>query len=586
MRRFHLPSQLNAIRIKLPIAMMIFLIPLFGLFLYMNSYGLSIMRSEIASTNRTVLDLYMQQTDSSLLSMSQSLADLTYNNSDLSEIDSASDISQSAMALVNLQHTMNDISAQNLGIDAMFMYSPKDKNYVEVTNKLISFIDTGNISAYLKKTLSSTASFQGSDYSWRYVAINNGYCLFNIIRCGSLYIGAWVDVSHLPTPYNNSDSSNISMAMFTSNDGKPLNNYSFIKQHDIRFQSNDSTYYLTGSDMRYLIVSSPSTQGDFSIVSLTPDKKISSAFPYINQLMIFIVLSTLIILLLFLIFIERVLFVPMKRITVAMKEVGKGKLDVHIEPSHASTEFQLMNSTFNNMVSQIRELKIDIYEDKLARDNLELERLELQVKPHFYLNSLSIIYTLAKSKNYDLLMEMSMHLITYFRYMFASDTKFVRLDSELMHVKNYLHIQQLRFPDKLNFSITAPDFLLDSSIPPLVIYSIVENSIKHSMTLDDILTISIKVQYYVNEKEDGMTITIADSGCGFSEEILDKLRLDKKITDASGEHIGLTNIKKRLMLIYNGRAAINCKNGCERGAVVDITLPIEQPKLKIQNGNT
>jgi two-component system sensor histidine kinase YesM len=258
-----------------------------------------------------------------------------------------------------------------------------------------------------------------------------------------------------------------------------------------------------------------------------------------------------------------------------MKEVGKGNLDAKIEPTAASTEFQIMNNTFNNMVSQIKNLKISAYEDKLAKRNLELERLELQVKPHFYLNSLSIIYTLAKSKNYDLLMEMSMHLISYFRYMFSSNTTFVKLESELVHVQNYLHIQQVRFPNKLNFKINSPVFLMGASVPPLMIYTLVENSIKHSMTLNEILTISIKISYYANDKENGMIISVTDSGCGFPQDVLDKLKADQKIIDAAGEHIGLTNIKKRLMLIYNGRANFSCKNDPEKGSVVELILPVD-----------
>ena len=51
-----------------------------------------------------------------------------------------------------------------------------------------------------------------------------------------------------------------------------------------------------------------------------------------------------------------------------------------------------MNKTFNDMASQIKDLKIEVYEDKLSIQQAEMEQLKLQINPHFFLNSLNIIY--------------------------------------------------------------------------------------------------------------------------------------------------------------------------------------------------
>ena len=77
-----------------------------------------------------------------------------------------------------------------------------------------------------------------------------------------------------------------------------------------------------------------------------------------------------------------------------------------------------MNSTFNNMLEEIDKLKSDVYEEKISRQKAELKHLQGQVNPHFYLNSLNIIYTLARTGELELLEEMCTCLIDYFRYMF------------------------------------------------------------------------------------------------------------------------------------------------------------------------
>lgn len=567
-------SRLNTIRVKLSAVILIFLLPFLALAFYMNFFGLNTMRAQIASTNRTVLDLYMQQIDENLLGTSMGLADLVNHNSDdLNTISNNPNTSQAAIALVNLEGSMSNSIVQHLGIDALFMYAPRENSYIEITNTFSDYSDYTSISIYIKNALRSSSASLGEEDSWTCVEINGFYYLFKVIPYNSLYIGAWVSVAHLPIPYN--EGADINKALFTLNSGTPLNDVSFVKQHHLAFNMAADKYYLTGKGERYLVVSSASTQGNFCMLSLTQDSKIGSAFPYVNQIFLYMGMSTVAILILFLLIMEKVLFIPMRKLISTMKEVGKGNLDAKIRQTSASTEFQIMNSTFNNMLLQIKTLKIGAYEDKLAKRNLELERLQLQVKPHFYLNSLSIIYTLAKSRNYDLLMEMSTHLITYFRYMFSSDTTFVNLERELVHVQNYLHIQQVRFPNKLNFAIHAPCFLMDVSIPPLIIYTLVENSIKHSMTLDEVLAITVKVSFSVHDDGNFMTITVTDSGCGFPQDVLEKLKTNQRIVDEGGEHIGLTNIKKRLMLIYNGRAELDCENDPDKGAIVKIALPVD-----------
>lgn len=191
------------------------------------------------------------------------------------------------------------------------------------------------------------------------------------------------------------------------------------------------------------------------------------------------------------------------------------------------------------------------------------------------MNSLNILFNLAQVKNYELIQEMTLCLVRYFRFMFQSNLTFVSLREELQHVRNYVRIQELRFPASLTCSIDVPDFLENIPIPPLVIQSFLENSIKYSVTLEEPVYISVSIDLKENGLNPYIEIVIGDTGKGFSEHVLSMIRSGNTVHDEQGEHIGIWNVQKRLQLLYGGKASISCYNGYPQGAVVEIKLPYE-----------
>src|SRR5690606_16872282 len=115
-----------------------------------------------------------------------------------------------------------------------------------------------------------------------------------------------------------------------------------------------------------------------------------------------------------------------------------------VEMGESSEEFQMLGQSFNSMMDEIQTLRINVYEEQISKQKEELQRLQLQVKPHFFLNTLNIIYNLAKVKSYERVQEMTISLINYFRFMFRSNTSFVMLHEDLEHTRNFLRIHSLR----------------------------------------------------------------------------------------------------------------------------------------------
>jgi two-component system, sensor histidine kinase YesM len=254
-----------------------------------------------------------------------------------------------------------------------------------------------------------------------------------------------------------------------------------------------------------------------------------------------------------------------------MRKLRQGFLDARIAKRSTSNEFNLMNETFNRMAGQIQQLKIDIYEEQLQTQKAELKHLQLQINPHFFLNSLNTVYYLSRERNFAVIEELSISLIRYFRFMFRSNSEFVTLKDELKHTENYIRIQQFRFPGNLSYRISADDRLLDGMIPPLTIQTFVENTTKHALDTDNSVRIDVDIASE-DQGNDRMLIRISDTGEGFPAQVLQQLQSELCLANDEGEHIGIWNVRRRLRLIYREAAEISFSN--DRGATIDIRLPV------------
>ena len=66
-----------------------------------------------------------------------------------------------------------------------------------------------------------------------------------------------------------------------------------------------------------------------------------------------------------------------------MREVQQGNFDYRIDNKRSDEMGRLME-TFNYMVFKIDMLIKEVYQEKLAQKNAELEALQSQINPHFF----------------------------------------------------------------------------------------------------------------------------------------------------------------------------------------------------------
>ena len=214
-----------------------------------------------------------------------------------------------------------------------------------------------------------------------------------------------------------------------------------------------------------------------------------------------------------------------------------------------------------NAVAKAKELETEkiVLNAELAESRIST--MISQIRPHFIYNTLGSIEQLCKldpPKAGDLVHNFAKYLRGNFGEL--DNPKPILMSQEMEHVRHYINIENVRFPDMtFTFEMNSDDF----HIPALTIQPIVENAIKHGlMKLPRGGTIHV-VAY---ETDTDYCISVVDDGVGFDTGVL----IDER------KHVGLRNIRERLKVMVNGKLEIESTIGV--GTKVLVTIPKEVSK--------
>ncbi|WP_412467059.1 sensor histidine kinase [Pedobacter sp. KLB.chiD] len=226
---------------------------------------------------------------------------------------------------------------------------------------------------------------------------------------------------------------------------------------------------------------------------------------------------------------------------------AKGKrIDI---PVHSFVIMVTFLSGFFMISSCIIKFTIDWFASERIQRNLESERREMelqflksQLNPHFLFNSLNNIYSLAYQKS-DKTADAIMKLSEIMRYMiYESNTPTVALSKEVDYLTSYIELQKIRFKDGAYIELNLNGEIDNQKIVPLMLISFVENAFKHGVVTDPLEP--VKINIIANQKI-----------LHFS--VVNKKNQQNK--DAQGG-VGLTNVERRLQLVYPDRYKLNVVN--------------------------
>lgn len=233
-----------------------------------------------------------------------------------------------------------------------------------------------------------------------------------------------------------------------------------------------------------------------------------------------------------------------------------------------------------------------VYNRKQLKKSLTLQKelaeyeqkaLHLQMNPHFVFNCLGSISSFIVQNGTDAAIKYLSKFSKLMRLTLEySKESLIPIDKEIESLQNYLELEQLRFNQVFNFSITKnPEIEDDMALPPLLLQPFVENAIIHGLIPKKELG---QIDIHFDLKDQSLICTITDNGIGF-----EKSKELKEQSVSIHKSMALDITKKRLEMMENVTnktsqldiEEITDETGKSLGTRVILKLPIQynSPKL-------
>jgi len=207
-------------------------------------------------------------------------------------------------------------------------------------------------------------------------------------------------------------------------------------------------------------------------------------------------------------------------------------------------------------------LKVVSSEKQLMQAQMRM--LQAQIEPHFLFNTLANIQSLI-SRSPDKANLMMDNFIAYLRQsLSASRAQEGTVRQELDLLRHYLELIKIRMGSRLQFAFDVDPSLETAPLAPMLLQPLVENAIKHGL---EPKVEGGRVEVAIRRDAATMTLVVRDNGLGFGEH-----------ADSAGTGVGLANLRERLDVLYDGRAALTVADASP-GTAVTIQVPLDTKSL-------
>ena len=263
----------------------------------------------------------------------------------------------------------------------------------------------------------------------------------------------------------------------------------------------------------------------------------------------------------------RTLYRPLRRFQEDIIEVERGDLDT---PPKAIgiPEFDHIVASLASMKAQIKELFLEVSRKEKMRADLEIEKLRLQINPHFLMNSLNTAHWLAITHGQPQIDHVIQSLNKLLSYNLGKSGAAATLRDELAVLDEYMKLQRVRHD--ISYTVANPmgDTALDAVLPRFILQPIIENSIRHG--IDD----APQIRVDISMEKTRLLIAISDNGPGMDQQMAERMLQGEGFSGQPRMGIGLSYVKRTLDSFYQGRADLMVLSGRGRGLSFLLYIPI------------
>lgn len=542
-------------------------LPVLGLLMGINLYLNSLARSQLLQGSEAVLNSYAAQQAATLEAMRGSLADVATADSEFDSMQYLPEGNERIRAQVNIYNRLRSRVAQYGLLRIAFAYSGYSGGFLSYEGERLSFAEKESLRAAGRAWVQQAAQQRAG--GWELREWEGTQYLVYLFHSGDTFVGGAVQAADV---LHQAPAADAGGGALLYRQGEAVAGFGEVAAALPGDMAPVSQYVRAGGEE--LLAAAAALGDGYTIVTLVPAQGLLRV-PPVPQ-MAFILISVFCFLLFPAVFlISSYTFVrPVKNIVQTMSAVSEGDLKARVDTSKMAglEEFSIIGDTFNRSVEQVQRLTGEIYEKELDRRKAQLRSLRMQINPHFLMNSLNIIFTASRAQNSDTVQRMCTYLSRYFRYSMNVDRDLVPLADEAAFTDDYLHIQELRFENRFEYDILIPPFLKSALVPPMVLKTFAENSIKYAVGTRSYVQLFLKARLVSENGKAFLELVAEDTGPGYPQWMLDGAGGGAYDTE---KHTGVWNIHERLRLLYGGEAQISFGTRQGGGARTVVLLPMQ-----------
>jgi two-component system, sensor histidine kinase YesM len=254
---------------------------------------------------------------------------------------------------------------------------------------------------------------------------------------------------------------------------------------------------------------------------------------------------------------------PLFRLQRKMEIVAGSDLKAVLPETNSTEEVQSLTRSFNRMVKDIHELVNRLKLEERQKQAIRFQVLLSQMNPHFLLNTLNTVKSIAMQQDQDEIHDICVSLGKLLEAGLNLDVDLIHLKDELGLAGAYMQIQNSRFGNRFEAEYDMDPSLHYALVPKSSLQPLVENAIVHGFS-HTAQPGHIKIRAYPEGSL--LILEVCDNGIG-----LEAAGAKPKRRASAG--VGLTNLRERLSLLYQERGRLTLA-ALETGTMARLELPL------------
>lgn len=522
-----------------------------------GSFGTMMLRQQEEESVDYILKTYRTNLNKALNKIESDLQDILSNQITLQMLKNRSDLRR-WRASYNLTSLLDEKRVTTQDVDGYVISDTAYNTFLMARNKNIAYSDLDDIESFFKQIDRGKIISSG----WTAAEINKKGYLLKYYNYGEILIGAIVSQEKVQQILSYGQDTDTGIEFFVTNNEKEIicsSNPTWQYGQKIEENGNSVLREQKILDGEYLVMGSIQHVG------------LGAQTPYFFIILFFLIL--VVVLLLFLrFFMNKEVIGPVKVLSDTSEKIQQGNLMVRPSYECWNQEMLELKETYAMMLNTIMDLKVQHYEKMIQVKDSELKYMHMQLKPHFFLNALSTINSMAYQNKNEEIHDFIQVFSENIRYMFRAGLHTVPLKEEIAHVEKYLDMQKLLYANSFYAYYEMPEQLEEYPIPQMLLHTFVENIFKHAIDINSFTTIFIVCSLEEHNKESMLKIEVQNTGKCFEEETLRRINGIGEDGNSSGG-IGLMHTKEILSILYGQNSLIWLENEEPEGAKVTVWIP-------------